>query len=121
MNRFLCNIVLISSLFLGSACRQETVEQPGCGCEGKPTASITDALARISEAGIVYPHLMLKDEAIAGNRYSKDFILCDRQKIAGLSASGDYDYRVSGHLRPDCMNTSLPHFWRLEITAIRNK
>ena len=49
----------ITSLLVSTSCHQEAVdEKTGCGCEGKAAVVITDAPARIPEAGIVYPQLV---------------------------------------------------------------
>ena len=112
------------TLFLSTNCHQEAVEEKsGCGCEGKVAAVITDADARIPDAGIVYPQLMLRDAAVSGDSTTKGFVVCNPSKIEGLyaSKSGEYLYLVSGNLRPDCRDTSFPFFWRMEITSIRKK
>ena len=116
--------VAITILFLSTNCHQEAVvEQTGCGCEGKAAAVITDALARIPGDGIVFPQLMLKDAAVSSDTTTRYFILCNRSKIEGLATSkeGEYLYLVSGSLRPDCRNTALPNYWRMEISSIRKK
>jgi hypothetical protein len=100
-------------------CRQNSVnEVRGCDCEGQPSAVVDGVAAQISASPQRYFSLK---EAVEGA--GKMLLLCDTTLIAGLpvSKAGDYDYVVSGKLRPPCISNGFIYVWYIELTSIRKK
>ncbi|GAB4043328.1 hypothetical protein GCM10028774_58450 [Spirosoma jeollabukense] len=122
MNKKPINCLTIICILLTSSCHQGAIEQEsGCGCKGKATESVTDVPAQITISAGRY--LTLEKAVSTNGAVTRTLFLCDTSMLSGLSTSktGEYDYLVSGNLRPPCVNTGVVYIWNMELTAIRKK
>ena len=116
------NGLIIVSILLISSCHREAVEEEkGCNCAGKATEVVTDVPAQLTAS--VGRYVTLK-EAVSNHGGSiKTLFLCDTSMLSGLATSNpeEYDYVVSGNLRPPCANRGVVYIWNMELTSIRKK
>ena len=120
MNTKSLNLLAIAICLFFTGCHHATIDRTnGCNCEGNPGEVINDVSAQISASAGRYLSLR---EAV-GMGVSKILVLCDTSMIAGLPTSkvGDYDYIISGNLRPPCATNGVAYIWNIELTSIHKK
>ncbi|GAB3566571.1 hypothetical protein GCM10027578_15700 [Spirosoma luteolum] len=66
--------------------------------------------------------LLLKDIDYSKVVY-RELKPCDTSKLLGLPTSkeGEYEYVVSGNLRPPCVTNGVAYFWSIELASISKK
>ncbi|WP_221392953.1 hypothetical protein [Dyadobacter sp. NIV53] len=118
MSRKSLHLLLLSGLLSAGCHHSEIDEKMGCDCDGIPAYVITEEPAQIVASAGKY--INLKD-AVNNVTFTKTLFLCDTTTLKGLPASdvGEYNYLVSGNLRPPCITNGIIYVWSLELTAIK--
>lgn len=116
-------IIVIASLFVWISCTKDSTEESfvssdNCDCKGNASVVVNDMAARITERR----SLLLKDVDYSKVAY-RELFPCDTAKISGLPTSkeGEYNYLVSGDLRPPCITNGIAYFWSIDLASIRKK
>lgn len=114
--------LIIVFVLLASSCHKEAVqEESGCNCKGKAVEVVRDAPAQITAS--VGRYLILEEAVSNSGGSIKTLFLCDTLMLSGLPTSKpkEYDYLVSGNLRPPCTDRGFVYIWNMELTSIRKK
>lgn len=110
---------LIFIFLLNLACsKNDAIDKSnnGCDCNGNYAVTLKDTSARLTSGRA----LVIKG---AENAIFRELSSCDSSKIAGLAISpvDDYNYKVSGGLRPPCVSNGVSYIWKIDITSIAKK
>ncbi len=120
--KILTLLAVVNLLLLNSCIKKDTEQQfefsNDCDCKGEISTTVTDMKARLT----VGKTLFLKDVDYGKVAY-RELLLCDTLKITGLSASkeGEYNYVVSGELRPPCITNGVAYFWSINVSSISKR
>lgn len=111
-------IIIVFLLSVACSSNDDAIEQStkDCDCNGKYAITVKDTSARLTSG---------RTFVIKGTESAifKELSSCDTSKLSGLTTSplDNYNYKVSGGLRPPCVSNGVSYIWTIDITSIDKK